>query len=161
VGDGVGETVSTGADDRVGPGSVAVGIGEVLCGPAGDRVVGLGSGAVGVDDGSSGRTGDRVGLCSGADADGDGVSSRSSDRVGLGSVAVGLGSELGERDAVVVGRSVGRSIEPVSPQQLRSSVATARPTARITTGSKTTPSDPALLVTLQPSCVLDLLLTCL
>jgi hypothetical protein len=154
VGDGAGEAVSRRADDRVvGPGSgdpAAVGIGEAVCGPAGDRVVGLGSGAVGVGEGSSGRTGDRVRLCSGADADGDGVSPRSSDRVGLGSVAVGLGVELGKRDDVVVARTVGRSIEPVSPQQLRSSAATARPTARITSGSNTAPSDPAFLVTLEP-----------
>ena len=143
MGVGVSEAVSRRADDRVGLGSGAVCVGEGTSAGTDDRV-GLGSGAVCVGEGASAGTDERVGLGSGAVT--DGVSARSGDRVGLGSVAVGLGSELGWRDDV----GVGRSTEPVSPQELSRRAATAKPTARIMRGSETALSDPAVLSTLLP-----------
>jgi hypothetical protein len=76
-------------------------------------------------------------------SDVDGVSARSGERVGSGSVAVGDGIER-----VDVGD--GRSTESVPPQELSSTTATARPTARIIDGTETTLPDPAPLVTRTP-----------
>jgi len=109
------------ADDRVGLGSGSDVIAEVASGRS-DDWVGLGSGAVRVEEASE-RTGVRV--------------------IGL-SCAVGLGS-VGDRDVDVV----GRSIEPLSPQALKSRATTARPTARITSGSSVPLSDPALWGTIS------------
>lgn len=153
----VGEGVSVRSDDWVGSGSCVVSVGVVLSASTGDLVgfgrgavwvgdgaatgaddlVGSGSGAVSVGEVSCPRSGDRVG------SDVDGVSSRSGVRVGFGRVAVGGGSELGVRDGAVD----GRSLEPVSVQELRSRTARTRTTPRTIDGSETT--DPAPLFTLR------------
>ncbi|MFC5264528.1 hypothetical protein ACFPJ1_20650 [Kribbella qitaiheensis] len=122
--DVIGEAASGRSDDRVGPGSGSDVIGGAVSSLSDDRVAGLGCGAVRVGEGGSERSGDRL----------EGLS-----------CAVGLGSELGNRDSDVV----GRSIEPSFPQALKSRASTARPTARITSGSTVRRSDPALLVTIS------------
>lgn len=103
--------------------------------------------AVGVSVGVSGRIGDWVGLGI-VDVDvgvgvGVGVSERIGDRVGLGIVDVGVGSALAERDDVTDGRASG---EPFPPHEMSNTAAVVRPTARITSGSETAVSNPALVV---------------
>ena len=132
------------ADDKVVGDGDGVGVGDGL----GDSVkIGLdASVAVGVWVGVSGRIGDRVGLGIVVVGVGVevrvGVSERIGDRVGLGIVAVGVGGALAERDGV----TDGRSGEPFPPHEMSNSAATVRPTARITTGSETPVSTPALVV---------------
>jgi len=111
--DAVGDGAATGADDR--GGSFSVSVGEVFSPRAGSEVSSL--------------AGSEVFSFAGSEV--DVVSPRSGVRVMSGTVAVGDGREVGTRvDAVD-----GRSAEPVSPQELSSSTATARPTARIISGA--------------------------
>jgi hypothetical protein len=133
VGDGDGVGVGDGLGD-----SVKVGVGNGL----GDSVkVGVdASVAVGVRFGVSECIGDRVGLGIVE------VPGSTGDRVGLGIVAVGVGNELAERDGV----TDGRSGEPFPPHETSNSAATARPTARITSGSEAAVSNPALVVMFPP-----------
>ena len=127
VGDSVGVGVSVGVGDWVGLGDSAVGVGDSV--GAGVSVgvgvsAGLGDSAVGV--------GDSVGA-------GDSV--RAGDRVGLGTFAVGLGS-VAVRDAVNEGRPSG----PSPPHEISNKPTMARPADRLTSGSETAKSRPALVV---------------
>jgi hypothetical protein len=139
VGDRLGDSVKVGVGNGLGD-SVKVGVGNGL----GDSVkVGVdASVAVGVRFGVSECIGDRVRLGIVAVE----VPGSTGDRVGLGIVAVGVGNELAERDGV----TDGRSGEPFPPHETSNSAATARPTARITSGSEAAVSNPALVVMFPP-----------
>jgi hypothetical protein len=135
VGDGDGVGLGDSVNVGVG-GSVAVGVSVGVSGRIGDGV-GLGIVAVGV--GASDCIGDRVRLGIVA----VGVPGSIGDRVGLGIVAVGVGGEIAERDGV----TDGSSGEPFPSQEMSNSAAAVRPTARITSGSETAVSNPALVIT--------------